>query len=226
MELTSDLDQASQPEVQGRSRGSSGTQEPLIVRQAVKDLLEGPRKEAGFRVLFETYHPAVRRFFAGRLRRTEECLDLTQETFLRVYRGVGGYRGDGPFAAWLFRIAWNVLHRHRSRAAGKASRQVPLEDLQVELPEAAGKGEAPSARDEGQALRAVLHAERVRTLRRAISKLPDQRRKCVILWAYRGLTYEETAVALRLSLGTVKAHLAQARKQLESLVEEVQKTIP
>ena len=73
---------------------------------------------------------------------------------------------------------------------------------------------------EPRALASVLGDERRRILRGAVERLPPQRRRCIILWAYHELTYEQIAVAMRLSIGTVKAHLAQARQQLSRLVEE------
>jgi RNA polymerase sigma-70 factor (ECF subfamily) len=152
----------------------------------------------------------------------EECLDLTQETFLRVYKGLRGYRGDAPFGAWLYRIAGNVLRRHAARRPGTGSRprQVPLEEAQQgPSGSEAGAGPPPAA-EPGRALAAMLGSERRRLLRRAVAELPEQRRRCIVLWAYHELTYEQIAVALQLSIGTVKAHLAQARKQLETLVVE------
>jgi len=69
-------------------------------------------------------------------------------------------------------------------------------------------------------LRVVLEDEERQILRRAIDALPPQRRRCLILWAYHELTYEQIAVAMRLSIGTIKAHLAQAREQLGRLVQD------
>jgi RNA polymerase sigma-70 factor (ECF subfamily) len=65
----------------------------------------------------------------------------------------------------------------------------------------------------------VLAVEQREILRQAIDRLPEQRRKCLVLWVYHELTYEQIAVTMRLAIGTVKAHLAQAREQLERLVE-------
>jgi len=196
--------------------------EPQVTR-AVEALQTGRQVEESFRVLHATYYRPVQRFFAKRVRSPDVCLDLTQETFLRVYRGVGGYRGDAPFGAWLYRIAWNVLHRHRSRGSEAKRRrlEVPLEDRVGETERIPAEPPSKDTTQDGAAFARVLESERREILRRAIAKLPDQRRRCLILWAYRELTYEQIAQAMRLSLGTVKAHLAQARKQLEGLVEDL-----
>lgn len=191
-----------------------------VVGRAVQALQTGLRTNESFRVLHQTYYQPVQRFFAKRLGSKEESLDLTQETFLRVYLGMKGYRGDAPFGAWLYRIAWNVLHRHTSRGSPvhRPGRQVPLDDRESE-PKGAADAELRRLAEEDGAFVQVLRRERLQILRQAIEKLPPQRRRCLVLWA-KGLTYEQIATAMRLSLGTVKAHLAQARKQLESLVQE------
>lgn len=194
--------------------------DPRVIR-AVEALRAGRQVEESFRVLHQTYYRAVQGFFAKRVKSSDACLDLTQETFLNLYQGIGGFRGDAPFGAWLFRIAWNVLHRYRSRGPEARRRQVevPLEVGEGPTPQIAAEPQRDEESQVGEALGQVLHGERREILRRAIARLPDQRRRCLILWAYRELTYEQIARVMRLSLGTVKAHLAQARKQLEGLVE-------
>lgn len=197
--------------------------EAKAVARAIEDLQSDQRSEESFRVLHETYFQPLRRFFARRLNSPDESLDLTQETFLRIYRGVKGYRGEAPFGAWVYRIAWNVLHRHTSRGSPvhRPGGQVQLDDPEIR-PEGPGdpRPTGSGGGDSEDAFTKVLRRERLEILREAILRLPPQRRRCLVLWAYRRLTYEQIATVMRVSLGTVKAHLAQARKQLESLVEE------
>lgn len=198
--------------------GTNGDSE--AVGRAVQALQAGQRTEESFRILHETYYQPIQRFFAKRLGSREESRDLTQETFLRIYQGVKGFRGEAPFGVWVYRIAWNVLHRHTSRGSPvhRPGRQVPLEDPET-WPHGIGVPTPASSAEEHGAFARVLQRERLEILRQAIDQLPPQRRRCIVLWAYQGLTYEQIATALRLSLGTVKAHLAQARQQLETLVE-------
>lgn len=200
---------------------SAGAPDPYTVESAVAAFQAGRRRDESFRYLFESYHRRVRRFFARRVASTDECLDLTQETFLRVYKGLEGYRGDAPFGAWLYRIAWNVYGQMVARRrVGEPAR---LGDIDAEVePDAGihGHGGASRLAVEPDGYRAVLDRERRRLLREAIERLPEQRRKCIVLWAYHGLTYEQIASVMRLAIGTVKAHLAQAREQLERLADE------
>jgi len=200
--------------------GGGGDSEAVV--RAIRAFQAGIEREESFRLLFETYRSAVQGFFLRRLASPDAARDLTQETFIKVYKGLKGYRGDAPFGAWLFRIAWNVL---RDRSSGSSAsrlraREVQLETVEGEIArlEAAAAVGALAGKDE--AFGAVLQNEERRILRRAVDKLPPQRRRCVILWAYHELTYEQIAVAMRLSVGTIKAHLAQAREQLGRLVDD------
>ncbi|MEM9557570.1 MAG: RNA polymerase sigma factor [Acidobacteriota bacterium] len=190
------------------------------IDRAIDDFRRGDRREESFRTLFEVYYPPVRAFFAKRLRGVDESLDLTQETFTRVYRSLADYRGDGPFGAWLFRIAWNVLHDRRSGAtAAFHDRQLRFDDVETSRGVSDSR-DCTANLDARSALERVLDGETRRQLRDAVTRLPTQRRRCIVLWAYHELSYEQIATTLQLSIGTVKAHLSQARRQLAVLVDE------
>lgn len=179
------------------------------VERAIESFRAGRNRDANFQVLFEVYYKPVRAFFSRRLPSPEASSDLTQETFLRVYKGLGGYRGDAPFGAWLFRIAANVLHRYR-----QGTNEDTWLDSDREAETAIAEGGDRNGRETGSALAKVLDRERRTQLRDAIDGLSDQRRQCLTLWVYHELTYEQIAAVMQLKLGTVKATLHQARKQV------------
>jgi RNA polymerase sigma-70 factor (ECF subfamily) len=210
------------PAEAGVRGGPGGARDAEAVVRAVRAFQAGIEREESFRLLFETYRPAVQGFFLRRLGSPDAAHDLTQETFIRVCKGLKGYRGDAPFGAWLFRIARNVLRSHRtgSAAARLRSREVCIEDVEMELVKAQAGGGGDGGEAEPRALSSAMREEQRRILRDAIEQLPPQRRRCVVLWAYYELTYEQIAVVMRLSIGTIKAHLAQARRQLVGLVAE------
>lgn len=200
--------------------GAAG-REPFTVDSAVAAFQAGRRREESFRFLFETYHRRIHAFFARRTRSADECLDLTQETFLRVYKGLEGFRGDAPFGAWLYRIARNVHGQLVvRRRAGEPARTDGLDDGIAEDAGIHRQGGASRLAVEPEGPDAAEDREERRLLREAIGQLPDQRRRCIVLWTYHGLTYEQVADVLQLALGTVKAHMAQARAQLKDLVRE------
>jgi RNA polymerase sigma-70 factor, ECF subfamily len=178
--------------------------------QSIIERLQGagaPREE-DFRRLFDLFYPRLVHFFARRGFPPQDCLDLTQETFLGIYRGIGSFRRDSRFETWLFSIATNA-YRKRLRwgvADKREGQEVPLEPDGTTRNEP--RDESPPPGED------VLRKERSRLLREAVEKLPDQMRRCLVLRVYQEMKYREIAALLRLSPETVKVHLFQARKRL------------
>lgn len=181
------------------------------IQGLIEQMQSGSSRDEAFRRLFDLYAPRLYHFFSRRGFLHQECLDLTQETFLGIYRGMGTYRRDASFETWLFKIATNAYRKRlRWGAAGKrGAQEVPLEDQDDGGPmERISAADAPAPGEE------VLRKERSRLLRQAIDKLPEQMRKCLVLRIDQELKYKEIAVLLRLSPETVKVHLFQARRRL------------
>lgn len=80
---------------------------PQPIEQIIQRLRDGTGSEESFRTLFDRFYWPLFRFFEHRGFSTEECQDLIQETFLRVYRGIEAFRGEARWEHWLFRIAAN-----------------------------------------------------------------------------------------------------------------------
>lgn len=186
-----------------------------IVRQILAEMQSGPAKEEHFRRLVDLYYTPVYRVFAKRGFPPEDCLDLTQETFLGIYTGIGSFRHEADFDTWLFKIAMNAFRKRlRWRSAGKRrGEEVPIDGEQD------GEAEAvPLASPEPAPAEAALQRERSRVIREAVDKLPEQMRRCMMFRVEQDLKYREIAVVLRLSPETVKAHLFQARKRLQEML--------
>lgn len=173
---------------------------------------------------FKQYAPAVSYFFARRGFSSEDCRDLTQETFLKAYRGLPRFRREVEIGAWLLKIAANVWKNAlRSRQAGKrAAPTVSLEEV-VErgvVPETSDP--APGLRPKGSSgpLERMLVTEAERMLREAVGELPPRMRRCVLLRIDRGLRYREIASVLQVSEDTVKTQLYQARHRLKDRLDD------
>ncbi|MBV9209846.1 MAG: sigma-70 family RNA polymerase sigma factor [Acidobacteria bacterium] len=143
----------------------------------------------------------------------EEARDLTQETFLRAFQHIGRFRGDADLKTWIYRIAVNQA-RNRWRWWRRRRR-----DATVSLDAGAGESEEPlgtrlrdtqSANPEQEA----LARERERALLTALHSLSRSYRETVILRDIEGLSYEEIAQTLEISIGTVKSRLARGRDEL------------
>lgn len=192
------------------------TLQPTEPGDLVEAFRTGAHPEESFRRLFDLYYPKVFHFFAKRGFPPEDCLDLTQETFLGIYRGIGSFRGEARFESWLFSVAANIYRKKlRWGAADKRKgREVSLDvpgETDPVMAESAGARSPASTRPEGR----LLAKERLQRLRAAVEELPDQMRKCLILRVYHDLKYREIAAVMRLSTETVKAHLFQARQRVQ-----------
>ncbi len=177
------------------------------VAQAILDFQSGTLREESFRFLYRHYFPAVRWFFMRRGCGTEGSLDLAQEAFFGIYKGLNGFRHESRFETWLFRIAdTTYLKRMRTAATGKRDGQsVHLED--------AAPGE-PALVNRAEQFDRVHQREQLLVLRQAIKTLPDQMRRCLTLRLYQDLRYKEISVIMGIKIDTVKAHLFQARAKL------------
>jgi RNA polymerase sigma-70 factor, ECF subfamily len=167
----------------------------------------------------EVHHLCRRRifsFFAARGFSFDECADLTQETFIRVFLGIGRLHSASRFATWLFEIAANI-YRNELRRRGAAKRDAFEESIEsLADNQAAGRSDAVAALSATAPgpLDVTLHRERLERLRAKLALLPPQMRRCVYLRLYQDLKYREIAVSMRISIETVKAHLHQAQKRL------------
>lgn len=195
--------------------GSDGSEARESARERVGRALElirsGDDPETGFRILFEAYYRPLLRFFARKGMPSADAADLTQETFLGIYRGLKDLQRESRFEPWLYRIATTTyLKRLRSGSAAKrAGIEVPHDDTAM----AHSATRQPAAQ-----LAGVLADERRQAVRRAIQELPDQMRRCLTLRIYHDRSYREIAALLRIKIDTVKAHLFQARARLKQQV--------
>ena len=192
-----------------------------LVARAVADFQNGVDRQESFRFLFDAFYEPTQQFLGRRVSSVEDRLDLTQETFLRVYKGLEGYRGEARFGTWVFRIAFNTYLKWLRRA--KTEEQGPEAVKGAEELEAAWEDdEMIAVSTEDSPLNHALQTERRVVLRRAIDELPDQMRRCTELRIYHDLSYREIAVVMRRSIETVKVHLFQARKKLKGSIGDVQ----
>ncbi len=150
---------------------------------------------------------------------SEDARDLTQETFLRAFQSMEHFRGDADLRTWIYRIAINQA-RNRWRWWRRRRR-----DATVSLDSADERGNKPLTAtmpaDRGNTPeQETLAHERERVLRAALLTLGGAYREAVILRDIEGLSYEEVAATLRISIGTVKSRLARGRSELRRKLEE------
>jgi RNA polymerase sigma-70 factor (ECF subfamily) len=148
----------------------------------------------------------------------EEARDLTQETFLRAFQHIDRFRGDADLKTWLYRIAINQA-RNRWRWWRRRRRDVTVSldapDSQHGQPLGARLRAVGTADPEQE----TLARERETALRAALRTLGRSYRETVILRDVEGLSYEEIATALEISVGTVKSRLSRGRMELRRKLE-------
>jgi len=181
----------------------------------------GVEARRAFEEVFHRYFPRVRKFFRKRSFSDQEAMELTQDTFLRVFRVGGRFDTEEHLEAWLFEIAAN---HYRNTVRGRNSRkrrgrEDSLEGLMEEeapgrLARKARKAVSVSEAQEN----AVFERECRERIAEALLELPDQMRRCIRLRLYHDLKYEEIARVMRIETDTVKAHLYQARNRLRVLL--------
>ena len=145
--------------------------------------------------------------------REEDARDVCQETFLRAFRALPGFRGQAKFSSWLYRIALNLCRDWIRRERRTGFVQPPEE---VDLLELAAAG-APAESMEDL----VARKDQVRAVERVMALLPEDQRTAIVLKEYHGLTFQEIADLLGCPLSTVKTRLYQG---LSVLRRELGKT--
>ena len=133
--------------------------------------------------------------------REEDARDVCQDTFLRAYRALPGFKGQAKFSSWLYRIALNLcrdwMRRERRVPVIQAPEGVDLMDLAAEA--------EPSESIEDLVARKDLTA----LVERAMARLPEEQRTAIVLKEYHGLTFQEIADVVGCPLSTVKTRLYQ-----------------
>ena len=149
-----------------------------------------------FQIVFERYRGAVWAFFRRRVADASRAEELTQDVFLAVIQGAARYEARGPFRAYLFGIAFNVLMAERRRSGHQES--VPLE---------------------GDAAAHTPNPDSALWVRRALAQLEPEEREILMLREYEQLSYQELSEVLVLPVNTVRSRLFRARAALRSALQ-------
>jgi RNA polymerase sigma-70 factor (ECF subfamily) len=142
--------------------------------------------------------------------------ELAQETFVRAFSGLGGFREDARFGTWLVQIAIHAARDHRRRMQRLRSRRVvSLEALREAQRQELEPADTRRASDPGSGVEAKEEAERVRE---AIAQLPPEYREVLVLKHFEGWSYETIAETTGDTVGTLKVRAHRARRMLRELL--------
>lgn len=163
---------------------------------------EQPIDETGLRREVAALLPQLRGLARFLARDRAEADDLVQEAVLRALRGLGQFQPGTSVRAWLFTILRNVFYeqtRRRKRERAALERQAAPESIAAHQP----------------------HATDLADLARQIWRLPPTLREALVLVGAQELTYEEAAAICAVPVGTMKARVSSARRQLSRLADSL-----
>jgi RNA polymerase sigma-70 factor, ECF subfamily len=169
--------------------------------------------ERAYREIVERYQRQVFSVAMRMVRSAEDAEDLTQDTFVRMFKAIDRYDPTRPFVAWLMTIVSRLCIDHIRR---RKVRPVPL------VREDAGTHEEQTIDVEDPGLKPdeiTSHHEEEQRTQQLIDSLPPHYRIVVILRHQQDLSYEEIARNLELPIGTVKARIHRARELLKQRIE-------
>jgi RNA polymerase sigma-70 factor, ECF subfamily len=183
----------------------------------VEELRAG--SEEAFAWLIAHYHQPIYSLLARTVRNRADAADLTQEVFVKVFRGIKGFHGESSLRTWIYRIAlreasnqrrWWMRHQQQEvpieheTPEGENGRTVRLKDMLVD------PSDSPydvAERDENRA-----------RVEWALGQVPEPFRTTLILRDIEGFVYEEVAAMQGVNLGTVKSRLVRGRACLRALL--------
>jgi len=177
------------------------------------------QSEEAFAWLIARYHQPIYSLLARMVQDRAEAADLTQEVFVKVFRGVGNFHGESTLRTWVYRIALHEASNQRRWWMRHKQREIPIEQemtdgdcgTPVRLKEMlVDPSESPYD--------IAVHAENRTRVEAALSQVPEPFRTTLILRDIEGFVYEEVAQMQGVNLGTVKSRLVRGRAFLKAIL--------
>jgi RNA polymerase sigma-70 factor (ECF subfamily) len=175
--------------------------------------------EEAFAWLIARFHQPIYSLLARTVHDRADAADLTQEVFVKVFRGVGSFHGESSLRTWIYRIALREASNQRRWWMRHKQQEVPIDQ---EMPE--GECGTPLRLREllvdpcESPFEMVVHAENRARVEAALKQVPEPFRTTLILRDIEGFVYEEVAEIQGVNLGTVKSRLVRGRACLKLIL--------
>lgn len=186
-------------QIRSRVNSQAATDNELMLRVRDGDVVK-------LGILFERYNVKLYNFLVRLTNRPDVSEDLVQDVFLRIMRYGHSFRGEAPFTVWMYQLARNAATDHFR----KWRRETPLPESAHETPD---KDPLPAE--------SLEQKERAELIKKALALLPVEKREVLILSRYQDLKYEEIGEILGCPIGTVKAKVHRALKELKRVYQKL-----
>ena len=164
--------------------------------------------EQAWAELVEATHREVYTLCLRILRDPDDAAEATQEAFLKIYRGLKGFRGEAMFSTWLYRVATNAaITKHRSRKRRRTFETGVEDETLLHVPSSVSVEDAAGAKVQ------------VRELETALASLPELYREAVMLRDVYEMSIEEIASQLKISETAAKVRVHRGRKKLKEMLQ-------
>jgi RNA polymerase sigma-70 factor (ECF subfamily) len=179
--------------------------------ELVRRVQEGDKK--AFDLLVRKYQYKITQLINRYIKDPYEAVDVAQESFIKAYRALPGFRGESQFYTWLYRIAINTAKNYIATRSRR-----PSED-EFDLESAEQFENAPRLRDINTPESVVLSEELARVIQEAVNDLPEELRTAITLREMDGLSYDEIAVVMNCPVGTVRSRIFRAREAIDKRIK-------
>lgn len=181
--------------------------EHIIDRELVERVQRGDKK--AFDLLVLKYQHKIISLISRYIHDQAEVLDVAQESFIKAYRALPGFRGESAFYTWLYRIATNTAKNHLV-VNNRRQSDVDIDDEESNLSES-----ALGLQDHESPENLLVKDEVERTVFNAIEQLPEELRTAITLREMEGMSYEDIAQVMDCPVGTVRSRIFRAREAIE-----------
>jgi len=169
--------------------------------------------KSAFDLLVLKYQHKIGHLVTRYVHDVHESQDVTQEAFIKAYRGLKNFRGDSAFYTWLYRIAINTAKNHLVTRSRKIS------NTGIDAADAEQYEGGDALRENASPDRVMATEEIARVVQDTIGELPEDLRTAITLREFDGLSYEEIALAMECPIGTVRSRIFRAREAIDTNLE-------
>lgn len=184
---------------------------PVTPATEERDLLSAATHgdQSAYSQLVRRHHKMVLSVALRIVHSREDAEEAVQDTFLKAFRYLPGYRGDSSFKTWLYRVARSTaldhLRRKRIRTISPDAPESPL----MHMPDPAGNG-----------LQTIIRDERADSIKKAMSQLSQADEVALKLFYFHEQSIEEISLTMGWTAGNTKSRLSRARQRLRAVMGE------